>query len=297
LSVRDKKSLFVLTDKVNGVEMFSIPTLILISLAGIALVLVVFWLGWQIKPRVKNHVVEETESVSTLPINESLPQALNRYLDPDGTKAILSPVSLVAWGRGQILVRNPKPLGAIWAPLTWRIDLIPGEAFVLETRVTWFTRTFLLGGDEYRNGIGRFVAGGTTLENENINFSERVMMWLYSFFLSPSCVMGNGKEISVTEDGNVEVNIQDEDGTTLSFKFIFNTLNGRISEIQTLRRTSRGGNDLPFHVLLSQYQPFGEGIMLPGQLEAAWEDEYYIRLQISDVIYNGDVTEAMENGI
>jgi hypothetical protein len=165
-------------------------TPILLALAALFLFFFVGWIGFRFLPNVESPDFVKSEMVVEEPLDPNLPDLVSTFYSENIGDPVVVPTSLVAWGKGSMLANRIPLIGQMWLPLVWKLYMVPGETLSYKVRVTWFTRTFFEGSDSYRDGLGRFTMGTNSVINKNVHRSEQVLMWLLSFFLAPSAVLG-----------------------------------------------------------------------------------------------------------
>jgi hypothetical protein len=273
-------------------------TYILIFFGVLIAFLILYWLGFRVKPRATAPDLEKLEPPETTPLaGEDLPAPLRAYFKSTFGENLPLPGTAVAWGTGRIVVRYFGALGPLWAPLRWAVYLVPGEQFVWRTTITWFRQRMLQGGDEFRQGHGRFVMGNRPLENKNINLSEWAVMWLYTLFAAPTSLLGEDTvQFDPVDENAVRMRVP-APGKDEHWEFIlrFEPDSSRLYKIETKRTASRSGEGIPYQIWLydPQNHPVGR---LPSTLRFAWEGEDHLELKVSGVAYNLNINPILEHG-
>jgi hypothetical protein len=267
-----------------------------IGVAAFIAYLVIFRIGFFFKPKVRKPELEPIEPPEMIPLPEDLPSPLRRYLQMSFGDQVPLPATAVAWGLGKPIGRKFGRLGPLWMPSYWALYLIPGKEFVYRLTVTWFGRRMLQGGDELRQGYGRFIMNKDRLENANINKSEWVMMWMYTILAAPTAILADPNNTwEAVDDQTVRLSVPYRDGERWDFTLLFDSESGQLTGVDTLRVASRDGKKTPYQFRLGEYDKLGPGI-LPGLMQAAWENENYIINNLSGVRYNVNIAEVMEEG-
>jgi hypothetical protein len=260
--------------------------------------MLVYWLGFRIKPRSKAPVLERLDPPGSTPLaDEELPMPLRTYFKSAFGDQLPLPGTAVAWGTGRIVVRYFGALGPLWAPLRWAVYLVPGEQFVWRTTITWFRQRMLQGGDEYRQGHGRFIMSNRPLENKNINLSEWAVMWLYTLFAAPTSILGEENVHFETVDDNTVIMRVPTPGKDEPWEFTlrYEPDSSRLYKVETKRTASRSGAGIPYQIWLYDPKPFEAG-NLPATLRFAWEGEDHLELKVAGVAYNLNINAILEHG-
>jgi hypothetical protein len=282
--------------KQRNPAMNNILELVIIAVIALIAVPLLYWVGFRFAPPPVAPELEPTDPLKQQPLDESVPAPIKRFLQMVyGEKAAI-PVTVTAWGNGRIIVRDMGRLGSLWAPFRWSLYLIPGKEFVMRTTITWFTRRMLQGGDELRNGHGRFVMSKDQLENANIDNSEWVMLWVYTLITAPAVLIKDPKiTLEEVEENSIKVGVPYKGGDFWYFTLNFDTDTGELRTIHTYRPASRDGRKIPYQLSLDEYHPVGIGT-LAGSIGAAWDGEYFQYNEMAGVRYNVDVSEVMLEG-
>jgi hypothetical protein len=267
---------------------FSITFIVLT--AGFLIILLVFWLGFKIlpKPEIPDYTINEEEPAS-IPLPNDLPLPFATWLNLVYDQHIIVPQTLTAWGNGQIITAQLAGLGPLWAPLRYQLTLTPGQNFVWKTQVMWLGRTYFKGGDQFKEGKGKFQMGENTLENPNIDRGEQTVLWLYTICLAPSTLVNNPLvQFKTLDDHTVEVVISPSDFPEMLFTLLFDPNTHHLRQINTTRTTSKEGKNLPYSYQLDHPQKVSvnDPISLPSYIIAGWENDPYYRFKLHGVEYN-----------
>ena len=258
--------------------------------------LIIFRIGFFFKPAVHKPELEPIEALEMIPLPGSLPYPVRHYLQMSFGDQVPLPATAVAWGLGKRIGRSFGRLGPLWMPSYWALYLVPGKEFVYRLTVTWYGRRMLQGGDELRQGYGRFIMNKDRLENANINKSEWIMLWLYTILTAPSAILADPNNTwEAVDDQTARLSVPYLDGTRWEFTLLFDSQTGQLSGVDTLRVTSRDGKEIPYQMRMGKHEKLGPGT-LPGYMKAAWENDFYITNNLSGVRYNVNISEVMEEG-
>ena len=270
--------------------------ILLLIAAGIILAGIVLKVGFSIPARVTPPpLYDQQPAVDDLPIPPELPAAVQRSLRESFGERALAPQNVLAYGNGRFRIRRIGFLGYLWAPLAWTIELVPGESFQWRMNMTWFRRTIVEGGDGYQDGKGSFQMGrGKPIENENMDYSEQVMLWLYTLIFAPGSLLRlPGVSWQAVDDQTAQVQIEHA-GRSLSFSLGFDPQTGQLTRIDTSRPSSGKGDLYPYTLLLEKGQSFN-GMTLAAHLQAAWEGDFYVNYMLAGIQYNGPLEEIDES--
>jgi len=258
--------------------------------------LIIFRIGFFFKPAEHKPELEPIDPPEMIPLPDNLPYPMRHYLQMNFGDEVPLPTTAVAWGLGKRIGRSFGRLGPLWMPSYWAVYLVPGKEFVYRLTVTWFGRRMLQGGDELRQGYGRFIMNKDRLENTNINKSEWIMLWLYTIMAAPSAILADPANTwEAVDDQSAKLSVPYKDGSRWEFTLLFDSHSGQLTGVDTLRVTSRDGKEIPYQIRMDDHKKLGPGV-LPGYMKAAWENEFYIMNNLSGVRYNINIAEVMEEG-
>lgn len=278
--------------------------LLLVALAvGFILFLVVFNIGLKIPPAKPRWNPGESTPLQTIALPDKLPVPVARYFSEYFGRTLPVPETVIASGVGRFRVgeypRILPFLGGkdIWAPIAWTIFLKPGEAFVLRSRIQWFRRSILMGGDELREGVGRFEMGDKALDGENLDNSQHTVLWLYTLYLAPMYLLTlPGLEWEQVDERFWRFTVPYKDEIK-EFSIRFDERSGEMVRVNTSRSGSRSGEKYPFHVIFDRYRLFDDKYRLAQVMGMSWDEGEYVSYQLENIAYNADITAAMEEGI
>jgi hypothetical protein len=273
--------------------------IIVIVLILLVVGLILGLIGFRYPPKVKIPFRETQDPDNNVTSAAALPDYLNQYLYNNFGDPLPHPSSLTAWGRGRILTAPFPLLGPIWVPLTWSIDLAPGNCFVFQIKLTWFGKVFVKGGDEFKNGHGRFSLGGRAIENANLDLSEATLLWIYSLWLLPFSILGNEHITwSVKDDHTVQAEIIFAGDQAHSFQMLIMPDKHELGSIHTTRTTSREGKELDFHATFNEYRAFDNNYHYPSQISLNWGDEKaYLHLDLTGLRHDVNIEEVIQKGL
>ncbi len=273
-----------------------ILSLLEIGVGAFVAYLIIFRIGFFFKPAEHKPELEPVDPPEMIPLPASLPYPVRHYLQMNFGDEVPLPTTAVAWGLGKRIGRSFGRLGPLWMPSHWSLYLVPGKEFVYRLTVTWFGRKMLQGGDELRQGYGRFIMNKDRLENANINKSEWIMLWLYTILAAPTAILADPRNTwEAIDDESARLSVPYMDGSRWEFTLLFDSQTGQLTGVDTLRVTSRDGKEIPYMIRMDQHKKLGPGT-LPGTMKAAWENDFYIMNDLSGVRYNVNISEVMEEG-
>jgi len=260
--------------------------------------ILILWLGFKIPPRLRiPELGTSNPPPKTMPIPPDLPAPVANYINQIHGQDPGAARSVVVYGQGQFRVRRLPLIGYLWAPLAWTLHILPGEAFVWQARIYWWRNLIVDGGEEYREGQGRFSMGKKTIEGETMNRSEQVVMWLYTLLYAPVAVLEFPGLLWTTE-GEHSASLKIPAGEQfLSFRLDFDAHSGRLAQIETQRPASRSGEFFPYQVKIGAYRSVGNNLTLPTRFSVAWEKDEYARYEVAGVSMNAPVDEVIAAGL
>lgn len=267
--------------------------------AGILLAIVILKIGFAVRPHPRlPDLADEKPAVEQLDLPAELPEAVQLfYRAVYANGHIPAPRAVVAYGTGRFRVRRLPLFGYLWAPLTWQIHLIPGESFIWKIRLVWFNFPVAQGGDGYINQHGLFKMGTQVLDGENMDYSELVMLGMYSLIFAPGALLDLPYAAWQPVDEHSARLVWPLGGRSLEYNVTFNPENHLIARVETQRPGNRTGSLFPYVFSLSDKALFNEEINLPDQLGTAWETDTYATYVLDGIQYNGPVEEVMADGI
>ena len=276
--------------------MENILNVLILAAIGLVILLVVGFIGFKIPAPLLRPPGAPTGPVIHLTSPDSLPPAARRWLFYN-SQAAPAPSSLAAWGRGWVASSLPV-LGRVWLPLSWTIYLIPGSSFIILNRITWFTRFFIRGGEEFRGGKGAFIIGKHANEYPYLDETERALAWFYSIWLA-SGSLANMPDVNIDpgEDGDVKMTVQAASKPEIQFKLDFDPQTGLLRAITGTRKGGRTGSDLFYQATLSQPRSFEGAGTIPSRYTANWDHDINVKLELGGILLNQDVTDPMRAGL
>ncbi len=306
-------------------------TMILLVVVAVT---VIGLLGFVIPAGLRKPFIEQEETLAPA-LPENLPAPVQRWLE--ASKMNASPGgNLAAWGLGKMTGPVLPLLGQLWLPLRWTLYLVPGQAFVWRTQITWWRRRFLSGGDRLYEGKGTFDMGANELEGEKLDASQFTPLWIYSLYLAPIQILQQPgltwKDVSEssatlvvpfsgyqapaeeneTPNGDAADNVEatgEEPTTQLQpaerdFILEFDPQNGQLKNITTRRTTARQGDAQPYYATFSSVEkeyPDGSSgftVRLPDGLDLGWDKNPYQRLRLAGLAHGvSGVEEEITRGI
>lgn len=267
-------------------------------IAALVVALLIAWIGFRLPAPAKPPERQSIPRPDPIPLPKSLPAPLHHFYEKNFGSLIYPPANSLAWGRGRIIARRFPTLGPLWVPISWTLDLIPGESFVMHNRITWFRRTFIRGGEEFRQEKGKFIVGGKSVESEHIDRSEQTMLWLYTLILTPTTLLLDPRVNWRMGEGNtVCIEIPFSEGENREFVIHFNPESWQITRITTERSASRDGRLIPYQFVVKTQRSFEGDLTLPSLINGVWEDDAYIQYEILGTHYNVEMDEVMAEGV
>jgi hypothetical protein len=278
--------------------MDSVLNVLILAAVGLAIFLVVGFIGFKIPAPLVRPPGELTGPVDYCSAPDSLPPAARRWLFADSQQAPVA-TSLAAWGRGWIASRLPI-VGRIWLPLSWTMYLVPGASFIVQNRVTWFTRRFIHGGEEFRGGKGAFLIGKGQTPNDfpYLDETERALAWFYSIWLAPaSLVEMGGVRFAPGENGNLAITVHQVNKSEININLQLDAQTSMLASLISTRKGSKTGGDYPFQAAFSQVRSFEGAGQIPTHYIANWDNDEYLKLELAGIQLNQDITDPLQIGL
>ncbi len=244
------------------------------------------------------HKVESdlTEEPRRVPLPGDFSPALRKFLSDHSEGQALAPTRVAAWGRGRIASRIPF-LGRVWLPLSWNLYLVPGSMFVIHNRIIWYRRTFIHGGEEYRQGKGAFLLGKRPVDNPYLDETERSLVWLYSIWLAPGSLVNHPAVKWELSENTAHLSVREEGLQPLDYELVFEPGTGTLIKISGTRKGSRTGGDYPFEATLLEPKNFDGIGDIPTRWIANWDNDVYLKLNLTGINLNVDIDPIMQTGI
>jgi hypothetical protein len=204
---------------------------------------------------------------------------LERYVEELGLPA---GVDLVE-ARGTGGIRQPV-VGShgYWLPMRWSVHLVPGKEFVFLERVRAAGIPLRSGGEELRDGRGRFRKGRRVLAGHAVDRAQHAALWAWSLVLAPGFALRHP---------GVFVERAGDDGARLAFPFgsetwectlRFDPATGLLRRIDTHRDDARDGRSRRWSAEVERWGTRG-GHPSPGRLLTRWDEVPALRLDVASV--------------
>ena len=239
---------------------------------------------------------EPSEIIRKVSLPGDFSPALKKFFSDHSNGWTVAPVRVAAWGRGRISSRVPI-FGRLWLPLSWNLYLVPGSMFIIQNRITWFGRTFIRGGEEYRSGKGAFLLGNKPVDNPYLDETERALVWLYTIWLAPGSLVNHPNVKWESYENPVRISIEQENLASLEFSLVLESETGKLNKIISTRKGSRTGGDYPFEATLLEPKNFENSGEIPTRWIANWDNDVYLKLDLSGINLNVDIEPVMQAGI
>jgi hypothetical protein len=209
--------------------------------------------------------------------------ALDRYVDAVGGNA----AELVrARGRGGFRQPLAGSLG-FWIPMRWELHLVPASDFVFLASVRLLGRSVLRGGDEYRDGRGRFRMGRRTLDGPAVDRAEYAALVGWTAVLAPGALVARSGVIAERGDGPDAVRVVFPFGTeTWECVLRFDPAGGLLSRLETHRDDLRGGSRR-WSAEVERWTT-RDGRPSPERVLTRWEETPAVRVEFEAVEREGE---------
>jgi hypothetical protein len=185
--------------------------------------------------------------------------------------------------RGRGGVRQPV-VGSLgyWLPLTWSLHLVPGREFVFLGRVRVAGIPIRSGGDELRDGRGRFRRGRRFLEGSSVDRTQHAALWAWSLLFAPG--------FAVRHQG-VVVEPSGEDGVRATFPYgvetwecglRFDPATGLLRRLDTHREDAATGRSRRWSAEIERWETRDER-PAPARVLTRWEESPAVRMDVAQV--------------
>lgn len=259
--------------------------ILLIILAGLILV---GWLGLQIKPKPFSIPSLPTSDVKTIPIPNGLPAPVERYYRTAYGEQIPLIETAVLTGRAVI-----RPFG-VWLPARFIFVHEAGKNYRHYIEAAFFGLPFLKVNEGYLDGESFFESPmGTYYDDANTNQGANLALWAEAGWF-PSVWLTDRRVRWEAVDENTALLVVPYEDQVEKFVVRFNPQSGLIETMEAMRYRE-AGEGKPKILWITRNEP---GAFLPGTQisavgSATWLDQGspWAIFTIEEAIFNADVSE------
>ena len=255
---------------------------------GIALLLGVGLVGFQVPPGSFPPHPEKTHNLGTVELPSNLPEPVYRHFVATVGSQVPKIESAVVWGRGKLKIKG------LWLPVRFKAYYVPGQDFYRSMEVTWFGRPILQGVDSYIDGEGVLNIAGNTVTGDKIAQGQNLALWGEAIWMPSIYFTDPRVRWEATDDMTARLIVpfgeQEE-----SFLVEFDPQTGLIREMSAKRYRGEEKTKTLWRVECLDWKPF-HGIKIPTRVIATWADEKnpYVVLTVEGVEYNVDVSQYIK---
>jgi hypothetical protein len=202
-----------------------------------------------------------------------------RYVEALGLPAGIDFVE--AGGRGGIRQSIAGSLG-FWLPMTWSVHLIPAKEFVFLGRVRVAGIPLRSGGDELRDGHGRFRMGRRFLEGSSVDRAQHAALWAWSLLFAPRVALRRqGVIVEPAGDDGVRLALS-YGAETWECALRFDPATGLLRRLDTHRDDATTGRSRRWSAEVERWET-RDGHPSPARVLTRWETTPAVRLDVARV--------------
>lgn len=255
------------------------PFLIVISI--LAFLLVVGWLGLNVKPRAFGMPALSRAAVKTLPLPSGLPAPVERFYRTVYGDQVPLIETVVITGRGRI-----RPFG-LWLPARFVFVHNAGQDYRHYIEATFFGLPFLKVDEGYMDGESFFESPmGTHADDPNTNQGANLALWAEGGWFPALWVTDPRARWAPVDDHTALLLVPFEDGEE-NFIVRFNPQTGLVDLMEAMRFKAPGDRDKVLWLTNEVHTP-GQ----PSVAFATWLDngKPWAAFTLEEVQFNLDVS-------
>lgn len=241
---------------------------ILIILCILVILLLLGWLGLQVKPRSFAPFPQEQPELKTIPLPADLPAPVERFYRARYGDTIPVIDTAVISGRGTL------KLGGIPLPIRFRFVHEAGKNFRSDIDMTFFGMPIMHAYELYLDGHGRGVTPGGVNENEAwFDQSANIRMWAEVIDWFPSALLTNPKVQWEPIDENTALLVVPLGESQDHLIVRFDLLNNTVAYIEAMKYKSADAKVL--------------------WINGIWMDDgkRWLTMNVEEILFNADVHE------
>ncbi|HJR79134.1 MAG TPA: DUF6544 family protein [Anaerolineales bacterium] len=265
---------------------------IILILVGVILVLIVLgWLGLQIRPASFSAFPQESPGVETVPLPAGLPAPVDRFYRRLYGEAVPLITSAVISGRGTL--RLPSK-GGVTFPGRFRFTHQAGQGYHHYIEATFFGQPLMKVNEHYLEGRSRFeLPFGVTEDEPKVNQGANLALWAESAFWLPSILVTDGRVRWEAIDETTAALIVPFGEEEESFMVEFDRETGLLSSMESMRyhEATSTTKTLWRNEALAWESLNGFPVAICSAL--TWQDEGtpWAIFTVEELVYNVDVEE------
>lgn len=266
--------------------------LLIVALIFIALI-ILLWLGLQVRPKPLAAFPGQTPPLETMPLPAGLPAPVERYYRQIYGERIPVIYSAVLSGRATM-----APVGGLKIPARFRFVHDVGQGYRHYFEMTWFGLKFGSGNEHYVDGKSRLVLPmGLSDEGPQIDQAANLSMWAEYVWL-PAVFLSEARarwEAVDDETALLVVPFGEEEQT---FVARFDPETGLLRLLESMRYKDSNSAAKTLWLNESTNWSTVDGHLIPATGAVTWFDQGkpWAVFTVEDVIYNADVSEVLRAG-
>ncbi|GAB4574484.1 MAG: hypothetical protein Kow0077_21270 [Anaerolineae bacterium] len=264
-----------------------------IVVGGLVALVVIGWIGLQIKPAPFPAYPQRATTFETVPLPEGLPGPVERYYrtildEPRWDAPVEVPVieSAVITGTGRLRVMG------ITFPARLRFTHDAGQGYRHYIEATLFGQPLMKVNERYLDGRGVMELPFGTIENEpKIDSAANLGLWGESIWLPTIFLTDPRVRWEAVDETHARLIVPFADGEEV-FTVTFGAETGLITEMEAMRWKDANAETKTRWVLQIYGWKTFNGILLPSPAGVVWEDEGtpWLVVELTDVALNADIS-------
>jgi len=244
--------------------MKALAKVLALGAAGVTGAAALGWLGTRVPARPFAPITGTDRDLGTVPIPETLPAPVRRYLEAAAGPQLSRAETFVVWGRARVRL-------GLWMHARFRAYHVAGRHFHRPLEITWFGRPLVRGVDQYVDGRGAMLIAGQLMTNDAISQGANHMLWAEAPCVPAVFVTDERIRWEPVDDHSARLVVPSIEGEdTLTLRFDPDT--GLISRLSAMRYKTADEPKVLWHVDYPRWDRSPTGI-LPGEVAVTWEDE------------------------
>jgi hypothetical protein len=263
----------------------------LIIVAIVLALILLFWLGLQVKPKPFAPYQERTGQVDTVPLPGGLPAPVERFYRKIYGDQVPVIETVVITGRGTI-----RPIMNIPLPARFIFVHNTGRDYRHYFESTFFGQPFLKVNEGILNGASFFEAPvGVTHDDPNTNQGANLALWAEASWFPSILITDPRSRWEPVDENTALLYVPFETGED-NFVVRFNPQTGLIDMMEAMRYRNPGDQAKILWITQNIEGHRVEGLPVSAAGSALWLDQGrpWAEFFLEDIVYNVDVSEYIQ---